>query len=83
MIESIRRFRIWWIMMITAITIAGLGYLMVWNQEREARKICGLIVLIDTRYQKLPPGADPDAQEFADAVHAYRTDLGCKETPHE
>jgi hypothetical protein len=77
----VRRFRIWWGLAMAAMAIAGLGYLVVWNQQREARKICGLIVLIDDRYQKLPAGADPDAREFARAVHDYRLDLGCKERP--
>lgn len=72
-----RRFRIWWGLAMAAVAIAGLGYLVVWYQAVEARKICGLIVLIDDRYQKLPPQADPDAQEFARRVHAYRRDIGC------
>lgn len=78
---SLRRFRIAWGLAMAAVAIVSLGALVVWNQQREARKICGLIVLIDDRYQKLPPGADPDAQEFARAVHDYRLDLGCKERP--
>jgi hypothetical protein len=42
-----------------------------------ARQFCGVVTLIDDRYQKLPPAADPNARQFADAIHAYRLKLGC------
>lgn len=46
------------------------------NQQR-AREFCTVIVLIDDRYQKLPPTADPEAMKFAVAIHTYRIKLGC------
>lgn len=46
------------------------------NQQR-ARDFCGVVVLIDDRYQQLPPAADPVAKQFAAAIHDYRLKLGC------
>jgi hypothetical protein len=46
------------------------------NRER-ARDFCGVVVIIDNRYQQLPPSSDPRALQFAAAIHAYRAKLGC------
>lgn len=46
------------------------------NQQR-ARDFCGVVVLIDDRYQRLPPQADKTARDFAAAIHTYRRKLGC------
>jgi hypothetical protein len=46
------------------------------NQAR-AREFCEVVRLIDDRYQKLPPTADPEAQKFAEVMHRYRLRLGC------
>lgn len=46
------------------------------NRDR-ARDFCEVIVIIDDRYHQLPPSADSHAQQFADAIHAYRLKLGC------
>lgn len=46
------------------------------NVQR-AREICGLIVLIDNRNQKLPETTDPGTAAFRAELHRYRLALGC------
>lgn len=41
------------------------------------RQICGLIVLLDDRNQKLPPVTDKDTADFRRELHRYRQNLGC------
>lgn len=61
------------LMLITFGILAGLtiGYV-----KQRSRDICGIIVLMDDRYQKLTP-ADADQAEFFAELHRYRQKLGC------
>lgn len=44
---------------------------------RQERRICGIIVLLDDRNQKLPPATDKDTTDFRRELHSYRLRLGC------
>lgn len=56
---------------IIGLIVVGIGYV-----QKQTQKICGMIVLLDT---PLPPNATPRQHQFADALHRYRQDIGCKE----
>jgi hypothetical protein len=56
---------------IIALVVVGIGYV-----QRQTQKICGMIVLLDS---PLPPNATARQRQFADALHRYRQDIGCKE----
>lgn len=45
------------------------------NVER-SREICGIIRLIDDRYQTITPTSD-EQKQFIDELHRYRVALGC------
>lgn len=66
-----------------ALAVANVAYINHVNDQAEqrnqarAREFCEVVRLIDDRYQKLPPTADPEAQRFAEAMHRYRVRLGC------
>lgn len=68
---------------LAALAVSGVVYVQRVDQaadrrdQARAREICVVIVLIDDRYQQLPPTADPEATKFAAAIHAYRLKLGC------
>jgi len=65
---------------VLALAVVTLGLsigIMITYVVHEQRKICGLIVLLDDRNQKLPPATDPDTTRFRDELHRYRTTLGC------
>lgn len=66
-----------WVSVILALLALGIGQgLMVAYVGKEVRKICGIIVLIDDRNQRLPP-ADDDTNRFRRELHDYRRSIGC------
>lgn len=79
MTAAVRRlnWRVVWLLALNAAIITVLVIVGITYVQGQTRKICGLIVLTDDRYQKLPPTADPDARAFGDQVHEYRKSIGC------
>lgn len=55
-----------------AVTGAGIAY-----TAQRSKDICGMIVILDDRNQKLPPATDPDTANFRRELHAYRERIGC------
>ncbi len=69
-----------WATLALALVTFGVGLaLSIGYTAQQSRKICGVIVLIDDRNQKLPPPppTDPDTAQFRQALHRYRLSLGC------
>lgn len=62
-----------------ALLLAGLGGLVFFDiayQTRGQRKICGIVVLLDDRNQRLPP-ADPETMAFRRELHLFRKSIDC------
>lgn len=57
---------------IIGLIVVGIGYV-----QAQTQKICGMIVLLDA---PLPPNATDRQRQFADVLHQYRKDIGCKES---
>jgi hypothetical protein len=61
------------------VPIVGLG-LLVWFTvvyvADQQRKICGLMVVLDTAYHQTPPTTET-GRNIADEVARYRAEIGC------
>lgn len=69
--------RAWVTVLLVVIPITVLSVAVVFYVNRQTRLICGVVVLIDDRNQRLPP-ADPDTMAFRRELHRYRQLLACK-----
>lgn len=69
------------------VTSVGLAIVNVWytnhvqqeserRNETRSRDICGIIVIIDDRNQKISPTSE-DQRRFIAELHRYRQKLGC------
>lgn len=56
--------------------LALLAYFTIAYVARSERKICGVVILLDDRNQKVTP-ASQDQKDFIDRLHDYRTQIGC------
>ena len=81
-------FRAWATVLVSLVGVAiALGLTVAYVQRvgreaearnvQRAREICGLIVLIDDRNQRMPATADPDTATFRAELHRFRLALGC------
>lgn len=64
-------------LMVILLGLAGVALFTVGYVAHGLRKICGIIVLIDDRNQKMPPTDDPDTMQFRTELHNYRQSIGC------
>lgn len=64
-------------LMVILLGLAGVALFTVGYVAHGLRKICGIIVLLDDRNQKLPPATDPDTTQFRTELHNYRRSIGC------
>lgn len=61
--------------------IVNIAYVQRVDRENDRRardaqnRLCGIIIAMDKRYQKLGPSADPDARELGDTIEVYRKTL--------
>lgn len=60
--------------------IINIFYVKHLNTQND-RRWCDLMVSLDRRYQAIPPGSNPQAQEFAQQVHSLRQELHCPADP--
>jgi len=70
-------FRAWFtVLVIVLCNLVAVGIAITYVVQR-TREICGIVVLLDDRNQKLPPANDPDTIRFRTELHRYRERLGC------
>jgi hypothetical protein len=69
--------RAWVSIIVNALAVGLLAGFTITYVAQQQRKICGMIVLLDDRQQKLPEPSDPDAARFRHELHDYRKNLGC------
>lgn len=70
-----------WVDLAVIVTVVALGlgtlaFFMIAYVNQQERRICGIIVMLDDRNQKVTP-ANEDQRQFIERLHRYRTDLGC------
>jgi hypothetical protein len=70
-------FRAWTTVGLLLVTMGIMMGITITYVAQRQRDICGLIVLIDDRNQKMPPATDKDTQDFRTELHRYRQRLGC------
>jgi hypothetical protein len=70
--------RAWATVALVLVSVGLLAFYVISYVNRSQRSICGIIVLIDDRNQKLPASEDPDTAQFRAELHHYRQTIGCK-----
>lgn len=61
---------------VMAVGFGALTFFTIAYVNQQERRICGIIVLLDDRNQKVTPAND-DQRQFIEQLHRYRQDLGC------
>jgi len=70
--------RAWATLALVLVSVGVLAFYVISYVNRSQRNICGIIVLIDDRNQKMPASDDPDTIRFRAELHRYRQTIGCR-----
>lgn len=68
--------RAWVDLALVGLGFGLLAFFTIAYVNQQERRICGIIVMLDDRNQKVTPAND-DQRQFIEQLHRYRTDLGC------